>query len=388
MIDLFSEEARRNPFSTYSLVRAQTPVVREPMSGMWLILDYENVRWVLQDHETFSSAVSDPSARTSRWLIFSDPPRQAKLRALISKAFTPRTVSDLAPRIRLLSRELLNPCITKGEMDLTLDYAIPLPLRVISEMLGIPAADWRRLRKWGNIIMGLIHTLAPNPRGAAALEAFKAAYGEMDTYVAALAEERRSKPADDLLTRLVHAEVEGEKLSQNDLVGFVQLLLLAGHETTTNLIGSTVLCLLEYPDQLEMLKSDPELRGAAIEEVLRYRTPVQMMFRMARRDVEVGRQTIPAGSLLLAVIGAANRDPKQFRDADRFDVTRDPNSHIAFGHGIHSCIGAPLARLEGRIALDDLLELRGLARADDGPWEPREAFHVHGPARLPVRFGP
>jgi cytochrome P450 len=386
MIDLFSEEARRNPFAIYSRLRAQAPVVREPVSGVWLILDYENVRRVLQDHDAFSSAVGDPSARTSRWLIFSDPPRQARLRALVSKAFTPRVVSDLEPRIRRLSRELLAPWIARGEMDLTLDYAVPLPLRVIAEMLGVPAADWKRLREWSEVILGLIHTLSPGPRGAAALEAFRAAYVEMDGYVAGLAEERRSKPADDLLTRLVHAEVDGEKLSQNDLVGFSQLLLLAGHETTTNLIGNAVLCLLEHPDQLELVKSNSGLRSSAIEEVLRYRAPVQMMFRMTRRDVEVGGQVIPAGSLLFAVIGSANRDTKQFPDADRFDVKRDPNPHIAFGHGIHSCIGAPLARLEGRIALDDLLELRGLARADDVPWEPRESFHVHGPASLPVTF--
>jgi cytochrome P450 len=304
----------------------------------------------------------------------------------VSKAFTPRVVSDLEPRIRRLSRELLAPWIARGEMDLTLDYAVPLPLRVIAEMLGVPAADWKRLREWSEVILGLIHTLSPGPRGAAALEAFRAAYVEMDGYVAGLAEERRSKPADDLLTRLVHAEVDGEKLSQNDLVGFSQLLLLAGHETTTNLIGNAVLCLLEHPDQLELVKSNSGLRSSAIEEVLRYRAPVQMMFRMTRRDVEVGGQVIPAGSLLFAVIGSANRDTKQFPDADRFDVKRDPNPHIAFGHGIHSCIGAPLARLEGRIALDDLLELRGLARADDVPWEPRESFHVHGPASLPVTF--
>jgi cytochrome P450 len=148
------------------------------------------------------------------------------------------------------------------------------------------------------------------------------------------------------------------------------------------------LCLLENPDQLQTLISQPGLRPRAVEEVLRYRTPVQVVFRAARRDVEVGGTVIPAGSILLTVIGSANRDSIQFPDADRFDVTRDPNPHIAFGHGIHSCIGAPLARLEGRIALDDLLELRGLARADDAPWEPREAFHVHGPARLPVRFDP
>ncbi len=386
MIDLFSEDARRNPFPAYAQLRAHAPVLKDPSTGLWFILDYENVRRVLQDHDAFSNAVSDPEARTSRWLIFSDPPRHAVLRALISKAFTPRVVLDLEPRIRRLSRELLAPWINKGEIDLTLDYAVPLPLRVIAEMLGVPPEDWKRLRHWSDVILGLIFTVGNDPRAAAALAAFVEAYNEMDAYVASLTEERRSKPADDLFTRLVHAEIEGQRLSQNDLVGFFSLLLLAGHETTTNLIGNTALCLIDHPDQADRLKSNPALRPSAIEEVLRYRTPVQMMFRVARREVQIAGQKIPAGAMLMAVIGAANRDPRQFPDADRFDMTRDPNAHIAFGHGIHSCIGAPLARLEGRIALDDLLELPRLAHAEDSRWKPREAFHVHGPATLPIRF--
>ena len=273
-------------------------------------------------------------------------------------------------------------------MDLVLDYAVPLPLCVIAEMLGVPAADWRKLRQWSDIMMGMIHTLLPGSRAQDAVAAYRTMHAEITSYVTTLGEERRSKATDDLLSRLVHAEVDGDRLSEEDLVGFFELLLLAGHETTTNLIGNMALCLFEYPENVARLKSETKLRASAIEEVLRYRSPVQMMGRVVQRDVELGGQPIPQGSKVFAVIGAANRDPAYFPDADRFDIARDPNPHIAFGQGIHFCIGAPLPRLEGRIALDDLLELRGLARNEDGPWEPREAFHVHGPARLPVCFEP
>jgi cytochrome P450 len=386
MIDLTSEEARRNPFPLYGRLRANAPVLRDPASGMWLLLDFENVKRSLQDHDLFSSAVCDPAAAVSRWLTFSDPPRHGRLRALVSKAFTPRVVDDLETGIRRLSRGLLVPVLANGRMDLMLDYAVPLPLCVIAEMLGVPTADWRRLREWSDVMMGLIHTLSPGPRGAAAIEAFHAVHQEMNNYVAALAAERRSRPQADLLTRLVQAEVDGERLSQDELVGFFQLLLLAGHETTTNLIGNAVLSLIEHPDQLARLRSERSLINGAIEEVLRYRSPVQVAFRMTRRDVEMAGQTIPAASLVLAVIGSANRDARQFANADRFDITRQPNAHIAFGHGIHSCIGAPLARLEARVALEDLLALPGLRKTDDQPWPPREAFHVHGPAQLMVDF--
>src|SRR5205807_1371882 len=201
--------------------------------------------------------------------------------------------------------------------------------------------------------------------------------------------QRRSAHQDDLLTRLVEAEVDGERLTPEEILGFVQLLLVGGQETTANLISNAVLCLIENPGQLARLRAAPALLPSALEEVLRYRSPVQWMPRATRRAVAVHGQVIPAGKLVLPMIGSANRDPKQFHDAGRFDITRDPNPHLAFGHGIHSCLGAPLARLEARIALTDFLErVKGFALASDEPWEPRNALHVHGPSRLPIRFTP
>jgi cytochrome P450 len=215
--------------------------------------------------------------------------------------------------------------------------------------------------------------------------AFRDAKAEMRPCVLRWLVARRSDPKDDLLTRLVEAEVDGERLTDEDILGFFQLLLLAGSETTTNLIGSAVLCLAEYPGQLARLRAAPDLLESAIEEVLRFRSPVQMVFRQTRREVELRGRTIPVGKLVLAMNGSANRDPRQFRDAGRFDVTRDPNGHIAFGHGIHFCIGAPLARLEARVALQDFLSRVPRFRVD-GAWEPRKAFHVHGPSHLPIRL--
>jgi cytochrome P450 len=182
--------------------------------------------------------------------------------------------------------------------------------------------------------------------------------------------------------------VEGQRLSHEEILGFFQLLVLTGQETTSDLINNAVLCLLENPEQLARLRAAPELLPPAIEEVLRYRSPLQWMMRTPRRDVEVHGRTIPAGALVLPVIGSANRDPRQFADANRFDIGRDPNPHVAFGHGIHFCLGAALSRMEARIALGDLLALGSLEMAGNRPWEPREALHVHGPKSLPVRFAP
>jgi cytochrome P450 len=389
MMELFSEEMRRDPFPVYERLRERSPVFHDPRLGAWLLLDYEGVKRAMNDHEAFGSGVAPPESRPGKWFIFADPPRHTRLRALVMRGFTPRSVAGLEPRIRELARGLLDASAERGEMDVVGDFAVPLPLMVIAEMLGAPRAEWPRLRWWSDCVVGLIDTLRGGAEAEAAVAAFVAAHAEMEAYVGALLEERRLAPRDDLLTRLLAAEVEGERLEDDEIVGFFQLLLLAGHETTTNLIGSAVLSLAENPDQMALLRAVPELAPQAVEEVLRHRSPVQAVFRVARREVEVHGTAIPAGGLVLAMIGSANRDPRHFREANHFDVTRNPNPHLAFGHGIHFCVGAPLARLEGRVALAELLERTAwIERADDRPWEPRHAFHVHGPARLPIRFEP
>jgi len=389
MIDLFSEETRRNPYPLYEQMRSASPVLHAPPPfDMWMIFDYGGVKRAVSDSETFSSAVPAPD----NWFIFLDPPQHSKLRALIAKAFTPKSIADLEPRIRALSREFLDNVIERGEMDVATDLSVPLPMMVIAEMIGIPSADWSRFRQWSDVILKLSYTMRgmeADADAATAMSGFIGVSNEMDAYLAEMIGQRRAAPMDDLLTRLVEAEVDGERLTQAEILGFFQLLVVAGQETTTNLINNAVLCLIENPHQLAHLRAVPDLLPSAIEEVLRYRSPLQWLMRTPRRDTEMHGELIPAGQLVLAMAGSANRDPKQFRDANRFDITRNPNPHLAFGHGIHSCLGAALARMESRIALSELLaRLKSLELASNEPWEPRKALHVHGPTRLPIRFEP
>jgi cytochrome P450 len=281
----------------------------------------------------------------------------------------------------------LDRAIERGEVDLAAEYSIPLPMMVIAEMIGMPAAEWPRFNGWSDAILKLSHTRSAGEQAATALSEFRGVTTEMSAYFAEMIELRRASPRDDLLTRLVAAELEGQRLAPEEILGFLQVLIVAGQETTTNLINNAVLCLIEHPDQRERLQQRIDLLPSAIEEVLRYRSPVQWMMRAPRRDVEVLGKIIPAGKLVLPMIGSANRDSRQFPLAGRFDIERAPNPHIAFGHGIHFCLGAPLARLEARIALADMLErVKGFESASDEPWEPRQALNVHGPARFPIRF--
>ena len=397
MIDFLTDEVRRDPFALYAQMRASSPLVRVP-GGPWLIFDYAGVRRALEDHEHFSNSASPAGATENPlpWMIFQDPPRHTKLRGLVSRAFTPRTIATLEPRIRAVSRELLDAAVARataaggrGAFDLIADYAGPLPVMVIAEMLGIPPGERARFKAWSGAMVALSETIAGGPAEAArAGAAYLAATAEMEEYLVEVLRTFRTAPKDDLLHRLASAEVDGERLGHAEILGFFQLLLLAGSETTINLIGNAVLCLLEHPAALAAVRADAALLPGAIEEVLRYRSPLQAVFRATRRDVAMHGQVIPAGQLVLPIIGSANRDASVFgADAERFEIAREPNPHLAFGHGIHFCLGAALARLEARVALTDLLaRLPNLARADDAPWEVCKSFHVHGPARLEVRF--
>jgi cytochrome P450 len=384
MFDFFSDKVRRDPYPLFKQVRALSPVlhVPPPFDG-WLVFDYETVKRAIVDHATFSSRVPAPP----NWFIFTDPPIHSKQRALISRAFTPSVVANLEPWIRELSRELLDPLVDQGEMDLVADYAAPLPMKVIARLIGIPPADWARFRHWSDGILKISFTRADEATKAAGFAEFHAATVEMDAYLVEAIAERRRVPANDLLTRLIEAEVDGERLTHEQILGLFQLLVVGGQETTANLISNAVLSLMEHPEQLARLLDSPELLPSAIEETLRYRSPFQWLMRTPTRDIELHGQTIPAGRLVLPMIGSANRDERQFADADRFDITRDANPHLAFGQGIHACLGAPLARLEARIALADIFSrLKNLAIATDDPWPPRKAMNVLGPASLPIRF--
>src|SRR4051812_22663340 len=389
MNPLFSDDTRRNPYPLYEQMRRTSPVLHVPPPfDIWLVFDYEGVKRVVSDPETFSSAVPAPR----EWFIFWDPPRHTKRRALIAKAVTPRMIVNLEPRIRLLSRQFLDAHVGSGEMDLVNDYAVPLPMNVIAGMIGIPTEDWATFKRWSDTILRISFTmpgLQPDDENARAMDGFYAVTAEMRSYLAVLSEQRRREPRDDLLTGLVRAEVDGDRLTHEEILGFMQLLVVGGQETTTHLITNAVLCLIDNPEQLARLRADMTLLPSAIEEVLRYLSPPQWTMRTPRREVELHGKTIPPGKLVLPMIGSANRDPAHFAAADRFDIARDPTPHLAFGHGIHFCLGAALARLEARVALTDLLDrLDDIRLASDEPWEPRKALNVLGPARLPIRFEP
>jgi cytochrome P450 len=325
---------------------------------------------VLSDHHEFSSEYGNLG------LLHTDPPRHRKLRNLVTEAFTPRTVEALRPRITEIVDELLDQVTPLGRMDLIEDFAVPLPVKVIAELLGIPIEERERFKRWSDAVV----------TGGQAGMSDAQASREMGAFFTDLMEERRRSPREDLISALLAARIDGESLDQRELLSFCILLLVAGNETTTNLIGNAILCFDEHPDLEAQLRAGPELLASAIDEVLRYRSPIQSMFRKTRSEVRLGGQTIPAGEMVVAWIGSANRDPHQFPEPDRFDIRRSPNRHLAFGQGIHFCLGAPLARLEATIALRALLERLGPLQVDRAGLAPLASQVLYGVQRLPVAF--
>jgi cytochrome P450 PksS len=310
-----------------------------------------------------------------------DDPDHARLRALVHKAFTPGRIEQMQGRIQAICDQLLNTVQPKGTMDLIGDFALPLPLIVISELLGIPTADRLRFHRWTKTFLkppSTVNMLLALPAIAAFMR-----------YLRRLFAERRLHPSDDLLTALVQAEEAGDYLSEDELLAMAFILIVAGHETTVNLIGSGLLVLLEHPDQLALLQSDPGLIRPAVEELLRFAAPVeQATERYARQPVTIAGVTIPQGALTLAVLASANRDEQVFAQPDQLDIRREKNRHLAFGYGIHACVGMPLARLEGQIAVNTLVQrfpkLRLAVSPDQLRW--RATPNVRGLESLPVRF--
>jgi cytochrome P450 PksS len=278
-----------------------------------------------------------------------DPPDHTRLRALVQKAFTPRLVEHLRPRVQALADGLLDRLPGRPQFDLIRDYALPIPTTVIAEMLGVPAGDRHRFHRWSRAIV------AADPSGPRMLLVVPHVWAFL-RYIRRLVRAKRAAPADDLLTALMRAEEAGDRLSEDELVAMTFLLLVAGHETTVNLIGNGVLALLQHPEQLERLRGNPGLIRPAVEELLRYAGPLETATeRFAREDVTVAGVAIPRGSLVYAALASANRDERQFPDPDRLDLGREPNRHLSFGLGPHFCPGAPLARLEGQVAITTLL---------------------------------
>ena len=370
-------------FAWFEEMRTQHPVFYDQMMPMplWQVFRYEDVATVLTDYSRFSSQALGVfmGSFLKDTLITKDPPDHRTLRNLVNQAFTPRAVARLADRITQMTQELLDQVKAQGKMDVVSDIAFPLPAKVIAEMLGVPPEDWDIFQRWAH----------SGPKSTEARqEGRRPMQEEMSDYFLALLRERRRAPREDLLSALSKAEVDGERLSEYELVQFCKLLLGAGQETTKNLIANAIVCFTDHPDAMERLKREPSLMPKAIEEALRYLPPVWFLFRQTRSDIELGGQHIPANQIVLAWTASANHDTAQFRNPDRFDIEREPNRHLAFGHGVHFCVGAPLARLEARIVLPMMLEqLRGLQRVEGFPIMVHAGI-VFVIRSLPVNFQP
>ena len=301
------------------------------------------------------------------------------MRNLVNQAFTPRAVAHLSDRVTQITQELLDEVRHKGAMDIVADIAFPLPAKVIAELLGVPAEDWDIFQRWARV---------DSSDAASRRESGQSMQEEMFNYFTNLLEERRRSPREDLISSLSVAEVDGERLSEPELLSFCTLLLAAGQETTKNLISNAIVCLTDHRESMERLINEPALMPTAIEEILRYLPPVWFLFRQTKADVELAGQHIPANQVVLAWTASANRDPARFPDPDRFDIEREPNRHLAFGHGIHFCVGAPLARLEAKIALPMMLQqLNNLQRVEGVPITVRAGI-VFVIGSLPVTFQP
>ena len=339
-----------NPYDTYHRLRDKDPIHRMRLIDGYVLTRYDDVDTVLRDHQRFSK--NDGAYDEYRSMLHHDPPDHTRLRSLVSKAFTPRSVRELHPKVQRIVDELLADLDGKDRFDLIEGFAFPLPVTVIAEMLGVPAHDMDRFKHWSNDIS---LTIEPTLRDDQIRRVERAA-DNLYEYFESIIEQRRSKPEDDMITALLNAEDEGDKLTHSELLGTLVLLLVAGNETTRNLIGNGMRALLKNPDQLQRLRDKPQMLDSAIDELLRYDSPVQLDGRLVHNDVEIAGQQISAGQRVLCAIGAANRDPAVFSQPDKLDIGRNEKSHIAFGRGIHHCLGAPLALLEARAAFSAILE--------------------------------
>jgi cytochrome P450 len=382
-----------DPYPTYRRLRDEDPVHHSPLD-FWVLTRYDDVATVLRDPRFIKEPlVSMVAARfgvsvppgVGLSMLDRDPPDHTRLRSLVSKAFTPRVVDGLRPRIQKTVDDLITRAEGVGTMDLIEEFAYPIPVNVICEMLGVPVEDHERFKGWSlDIARGLDSVwLPPESEIPKRSGAARHAIGD---FMRGLIAERRASPRGDLLSALIAAEEQGDKLSEDELIATCILLLIAGHETTVNLIGNGTLALLRHPEELRRLRETPGLIASAVEELLRYDGPVQRTARVTNTEVTIGGRTIPKGEMVMPFIGAADRDPSQFPDPDRLDLGRGDNRHIAFGWGIHFCLGAPLARLEGQIAIDTLVRrLPGLALVDAEP-EYRQSLTLRGLKALPVTF--
>lgn len=384
-------EFRQNPYPFYEMLRQHAPIFFWERWQMYFLSRYDDCATLLRDtrlgHGTFNESAAPLSqkalaAMQKDWLLLKNPPDHTRLRGLVHKVFTPRMVEQLRETIEQITNKLLDRVQDQGTMDLIADLAYPLPVTVIAEMLGIPSQDHLIFHALSNDLarsLDLTEETAVYDRASQAAETFK-------SYLEALADERRRQPQNDLLTALVAVEEAGERLSLNELYATCALLFVAGHETTINLIGNGTLALLQHPEQLSLLKNDPTLIGTAVEELLRYDSPVQMTSRMVLEDFEYNGHNFHRGTTIAFLLGSANHDSDRFDQPHKLNLQRQKNQHLSFGGGIHYCLGAPLARLEGQIALTTLVQrMPNLALTTSKP-EYSDNYLLRGLNKLPLIF--
>ncbi len=401
VVNVAAPTFKANPWSICAELRAEQPVVRVPMPGGlregYLITRYEDAIRVLRDDEHFVKDVRsarDPRHLGQPWIppllrplnhtmLDSDGAEHRHLRTLVRDTFAPHYIAQLEPRVQVVANQLLDRLAQQGRVDLVADYAVPLPLTLIAEILGVPERDRFRFRRW---FSSLVELSASEQPGLLVLLKLPQVI-LMIRFLRRLIAERRARPRDDLISRLATVREGTDRLSPDELLAMVAILLIAGYETTVNLIGTGTLLLLQHPDQLSRLRSDPQLIGPAVEELLRLATPIDLATeRYAREDVEVAGVTIPRGSLVMVAVVSANADERRFAEPDQLDIARRDNHHLSFGHGAHYCLGAPLARLEGRVAIGSLVQrfpnLRLLVPPDQLRW--RAGVSLRGLVSLPM----
>jgi cytochrome P450 len=383
-IDLFSESFQEDPYPSYARIQAEAPVYREPRYGAYALTRFADVDAVLRDHETFRSGAGPapmpmpadrPNVGMLPLLAATDPPHHDQLRALVSRAFTPRRVQESEPRIRGFAKRFVD-AIPDGEFDLVPALSVPLPVAVIAEILGVDASHQEDFRRWSDATVGLMDR-PPEP------EMMQASV-ELVGFFRELLAERRKKPQDDMISDLLEAEIEGRRLTEQELDAFFIMLLVAGNETTTNWISNQLNILARRPDLWKACREDRSLVPLVLEETLRFDAPVQNLGREATRDVEIEGVSIPKGSRVIVSFGAANRDPRIFDSPDEYRLDRGEFRHLAFGQGRHFCLGAGLARMEGQIAIEALLDRFGSIELGTAPAQRLHSTVIRGFDRLPL----
>jgi cytochrome P450 len=393
---LLRPEILADPYPFYHRLRSQAPVLWD--SGCWVLTRYADVLAALRDPRLSAARAGWEEAdlpeeerealvplfrSLSQWMGFLDPPDHTRLRGLAHRPFAARAVESLRPQVQVMVDDALDTAREAGGMDVIADLAAPLPVSVIAGLLGLPPGDREQLKRWSDDLAAFVARFDYPPEK---LRRLARSLAELTTYLRGVVAQRRRRPGDDLISDLLAAGEDGELVTEDELLANCVLLLFAGHETTTDLIGNGLAALLRHPLETERLRADPSLIGSAVEELLRYDCPAQLTVRVARENLELGGKRINAGESVALMLGAANRDPEQFPEPDRLDITRRETQHLAFGHGIHFCLGAALARLQGRIAIGTMVRRLPGLRLDADALEWRPSHALRGLRSLAVRF--